>query len=524
MKYLMAGLLTAIILMTGCIANPSATAVQSGLTATAILSTEDKSEKSPAAKPSASISDATPGLATNASKDISDTPPKTAVPDFTGGKIFPGTVILGRPTGDTITLSLLAPFQVELFVQYGKTAGKYDAQTGISVLGKDQPLELLITGLNKDTRYYYRICHRTGGEAGFSAGAEGTFSTQRAAGGSFIFTVDADPHFDNNVDPERLKQTFQNIFNDHPDFNIDLGDTFMTEKSAPRSYPQVANNYIDKRSYFSIFANSVPLYLAMGNHDGESGRALNGTENNMAVWASKARKLYYLNPYPDNFYSGDIKEAPFVGLRQNYYAWEWGDALFVVLDPYWYSQSGKNFTAWNMSLGQEQYNWLKTTLEKSRAKFKFVFAHNLVGGFDLGSTGNMRGGTEAAGLYEWGGQNSDGSRGFDQNRPGWGMPIQQLLADNKVTIFFHGHDHFFARQELNGVVYQECPQPGSKNDKNHADEYGYKNGTFLDGSGHIRVMVSEAQVKVDYVRTYLPGEAPSGHQNGEIAYSYTIRK
>jgi hypothetical protein len=70
-----------------------------------------------------------------------------------------------------------------------------------------------------------------------------------------------------------------------------------------------------------------------------------------------------------------------------------------------------------MTLGRDQYDWLKTTLENSSAKFKFVFAHNLVGGFDLGTVGNMRGGTEAAGFYEWGGKNPDGSWGFDQNRP-----------------------------------------------------------------------------------------------------------
>ncbi|MCX6013643.1 MAG: metallophosphoesterase, partial [Chloroflexi bacterium] len=166
-------------------------------------------------------------------------------------------------------------------------------------------------------------------------------------------------------------------------------------------------------------------------------------------------------------------------------AWTWGDALFVVLDPYWYSQGGKNPSGWNLTLGKEQYDWLATTLEKSHAKYKFVFTHNLVGGLDMGGTGNMRGGVEAAGFYEWGGNNADGSWEFDKNRQGWGKPIHQLLVDNHVTIFFHGHDHFFGKQELDGVVYQECPQPGAINDKNHADEYGYKSGTFVDGSGHL---------------------------------------
>ena len=51
------------------------------------------------------------------------------------------------------------------------------------------------------------------------------------------------------------------------------------------------------------------------------------------------------------------------------------------------------------------------------------------------------------------------------------LEYHQLLVDNNVTAFFHGHDHLFARQELNGVVYQACPQPGATNDKNSAAAY-----------------------------------------------------
>jgi hypothetical protein len=419
-------------------------------------------------------------------------------------------------------LSLLATANTDISIQYGETSGKYGAQTDVSSLQKDQPTEFKITGLSDNTQYYYRVCHRAMGQASFSVGAEGTFHTQRAPGESFVFTVDADPHFDKNAILEKIGLTFQNILSEHPDFNIDLGDTFMSEKLALQSYTQVASNYADKRNYFGMFGNSVPLYLAIGNHDGESGGALNGTENSMAVWASRARQLYYLNPSPDGFYSGDSKEAPFVGLRGNYYAWQWGNALFVVLDPYWYSAGVKGLSGWDVSLGKEQYNWLKDTLEKSRARFKLVFSHNLIGGADMGTAGKSRGGAEAALLYEWGGKNADGTWGFDEYRPGWGKPIHQLLVDNHVTIFFHGHDHFFAKQELDGVVYQECPQPGSRNDKNSAAEYGYVDGVFMSSSGHIRVTVSNDSIIVDYIRTYLPGEAPAGHNNGEVAYSYTI--
>lgn len=57
------------------------------------------------------------------------------------------------------------------------------------------------------------------------------------------------------------------------------------------------------------------------------------------------------------------------------------DALFVVLDPFWFTpkQRGPGDN-WKRTLGAEQYQWLKRTLAASRAKFKFVFIHHLVGG------------------------------------------------------------------------------------------------------------------------------------------------
>ena len=53
-----------------------------------------------------------------------------------------------------------------------------------------------------------------------------------------------------------------------------------------------------------------------------------------------ARKRYYPNPIPDDFYSGNADTLAAIDgdhLREDYFAWEWGDALFVVIDPYQYT-------------------------------------------------------------------------------------------------------------------------------------------------------------------------------------------
>ena len=137
-------------------------------------------------------------------------------------------------------------------------------------------------------------------------------------------------------------------------------------------------------------------------------------------------------------------------------------------------------------------------------KFKLIFVHQLVGGF--GRQG--RGGVEAAGLGEWGGRNADGSEGFLAHRPGWEMPIHPLLVRHGVNVVFHGHDHLFARQELDGIVYQEVPQPGHPGEDapRFAAEYGYREGTILGGSGHMRVTVTPEKLTMEFVRASLASE------------------
>jgi hypothetical protein len=131
-----------------------------------------------------------------------------------------------------------------------------------------------------------------------------------------------------------------------------------------------------------------------------------------------------------------------------------------------------------------------------------------------------RGGEKATHSYEWGA----GPEEFAGNRPGWSSAksIHQLLIDNGVDIFFHGHDHIYAREEVDGMIDQECPFPAYA-----GNMPGF--GTYTDDPprtivkpdwGHLRVTVSPEKVTVDYIRAFLPGDGPYGH----IAYSYSITK
>lgn len=269
----------------------------------------------------------------------------------------------------------------------------------------------------------------------------------------------------------------------------------------------------------------MPLFLVNGNHEGELGWLLAGKDKDLPIWSAHLRQLYYASPTPGGFYTGSgTPDAALGAIRDGYYAWIWGDALFIVLDPFWYTTAKPNAedpeANWDWTLGREQYDWLKATLETSTARHKFVFIHHLVGGSQ-----EARGGVEFAGYFEWGGNNADGTYGFDAYRPGWGKPIHQVLVANRVSAVFHGHDHVFVKQDLDGIVYQEVPQPSVAEYDNTriAADYGYVEGDVLGSSGHLRVTVAPEGVTVEYIRAYLPGDEELGRKNGQIDYTYTIR-
>ncbi|MFZ1299153.1 MAG: metallophosphoesterase [Saprospiraceae bacterium] len=432
--------------------------------------------------------------------------------------------VLGRPTNNSITVQLIFLDSAEIRVQYSTSSGIYTDQTTWQTFAGNVPAEIIISGLTETTKYYYRINYRRPNASGFSSRPEYTFHTQRKPGSSFSFVVQADPHLDIQSDTALYKICLQNQLDDSPDFMIDLGDFLMTDKLKNSSniipFDTISYRCNLLRSYYEKSCHSVPLFIALGNHEGEAGWNLNGTPNNIAIWGTKERQKYFLNPYPNHFYTGDTIQHNFVGLRENYYAWQWGDALFIVLDPYWYtSPKPDSLSGWNWTLGQTQYNWLKKTLENSKATFKFVFSHQIIGGNPEG-----RGGVEYANFYEWGGDNLDGTPGFALKRPGWDKPIKDLFTEHRVNIFFHGHDHMFGKQEKDCLIYQVTPQPSHPNfsNVNYAAKYGYVSGQILPQSGHLRVTVDSSGIQVDYVRVYLPINETSTRHNKDVSATYFI--
>ena len=432
------------------------------------------------------------------------------------------TLILGRPTDKSVTASIMFDQNVEFYLEYGTQKGSYAKSTTTVSTKSNVPNEIDMVNLLPATRYYYRLRSKTTGSSSFASSEDYTFMTQRAPGETYRFIVEADEHlYDKKGVRSMYKITLDNQAKDTADFMLSLGDIFgddhTPETTTSADMDALHKDYLQ---YLGAVCHSMPFYVCLGNHEGETGYYLKqNPPNNIAVYGTQWRKYYYPNPMPNAFYSGNTTEEAYgIGLPENYYAWTWGDALFVVLDVYRDCDVNDKPQNWDWTLGKTQYDWFKRSLETSNAKYKFVFAHH--------NRGQGRGGAKVAKGCEWGGYEiNKNTYEFDKYRPGWGLPIHQLMVNNGVTVFFQGHDHLYAKEVLDGVVYQEVPMPSDSTYQigmlANADAY---TDITRDGTGHLRVTVAPSGVTVDFVRAYLPKDTLDGtHHNREIGYSYTAQ-
>jgi len=457
------------------------------------------------------------------------------------------SIILGRPTNNSVTASILFNQNVQYYLEYGTVSGNYPLNTPTYTNVLETPDEIELNNLVENTRYFYRMQYKLIGASNYTSTPEYSFHTKRLAGSSFTFTVEADEHlYDIKGNRSMYQVTLANEALDTPDFMLSLGDIFGDDHIPTPPLPPLNSDdmkalHKDYRQYLGQICHSIPFYVCLGNHEGENDYYLNqNPPNNIGVWGTQWRKYYYPNPYPNGFYSGNTAVENYgINTPENYYAWTWGDALFVVLDVYRteiYPGSTPadpaKPTNWDWTLGRTQYDWMRSTLESSTATHKFVFAHH--------TRGQGRGGKSTAFQFEWGGIGGN-QYSFDTNRPGWGKSIHQVFLDTGVDIFFQGHDHLFAKEDVGGnsgttistpyqnatntVVYQEVPMPSdiTYTIGYTANASAYPNGNAMDGTGHIRVNVTPTCVNVDYVKAFIPGTTGSaGHTNREVAFSYSV--
>ncbi len=198
--------------------------------------------------------------------------------------------------------------------------------------------------------------------------------------------IGADLSYSNQGDELVYAAICAEIEQDDPDFLINLGDLLDYHQLGFNVPPPTAElsraAYLNYRNAMGNLPRQSGALGVVGNWDGENGEFT--TEEIMR--SRDTRMLYAPNPNPETYPEGG---SP----AQDYYAFTWGDALFVVLNVMTYTTTphlliGEGEAVDDWTLGSEQLEWLRTTLTESTAKWKFTFIHHTVGG-DAGNLAKL---------------------------------------------------------------------------------------------------------------------------------------
>lgn len=465
---------------------------------------------------------------------------------------------VGRMTRDSAVINLVssnrtdAPLLVR--ARWRRVRGSGGAPDGVGpavrVAAPWSRIELPLTGLSPGASYAYQVEVAAEGRSSVwePLPVTGEFATQRPPGEAFEFLAIADAHWGN---PEfrgwphprvwTALECMRQAAADGPfDFYVDLGDAAFIHAlvSSAREATEVYLNY--RRKMQQVHA-CMGGYMLLGNHEHEGGYHQRGNGDNRdpawnelypeqhhQAWGTRARLLCVPNPRGDTYPEGG-EGAPGYDTAtewgagdepwnahpgeplQNFFAWTWGDALFVALDPFRYTLVGSPVVPTDpaqWTLGPTQLRWLKQTLAASRARWKFVLCHHLVGGF-LREDGRAYGRGSAI----------EAARADTEQ-----AQIHAALEANGVQFFLYGHDHAFCHSRYGQVNYICCPRPIALNnwwqDQSMRDSYG---DLLIQGQdkpwiealwnvlGYAKFRVTPETVTITVIRTgfsFRPGAGP----------------
>jgi hypothetical protein len=276
-----------------------------------------------------------------------------------------------------------------------------------------------------------------------------------------------------------LDDVVRNVARERPDFMLALGDNvaWRTSRELPQDDTWGARFAYDMyRRHLGPLSQSCPHFGLIGNWEGESGKFPEESVERVA----SVRRRFTPNPDERTYPQGGSSD-------EDYYAFGWGPALFVVLNVQTYSEPSGELD-WilddvarmeDWTLGGPQRTWLEGVLEGSDHPFKFVCIHHAVGG----NAGNPfdtlygRGGPRAASVGEQ-------------------AIVHEMMRDLGVQIFFLGHDHVFLDEIVDGIHYAllgSCGAPW----KFGTDVTGYR--SYWSDFGHARLTVRPDRATVAYV-------------------------
>ena len=478
----------------------------------------------------------------------SPAPPTTAAAPTNLVELLVAPEALFRPTDGGCTLQWIARVPCEARVLAGAAP---DALLEFSTVKSLGPAEVNIVGAAPDSDLFVQCEFRAQQADEWIRQPVRRVHTQRAAGQTFkaILVADTHPYAALNKPGGRentLAAQLQ-IIEEQPDFVIFLGDEASMIRNIYRGRAvtpeQALEDWLRWRTLYADMLAQIPSMMVLGNHEGEAGyyQAYENDNGTLFLqrWATIARKQMLLNPGPLTYpeggendkWTGDPESPATGGAEQgncsplhNYFAWTWGDALFVVLDVHRYTNPGGSTPAaaneW--TLGAAQLAWLERTLRSSRARWKIVVSHHLVGGWSWDGGGNT--------------QDTDyfyGRGGGKYARVGEQARITDLMNETRARLFLYGHDHVFAHQPSENVDFVCCGRVSYLNPE-WFDRPGWREAygdaaardphDFYAALGYLRLTIAPEKLDLAYVCS---GRDGAGGDNvdvspGEIVYQRTF--
>lgn len=368
-----------------------------------------------------------------------------------------------------------------------------------------------------------------------------TWREQRLSGdyvNTFLKTLQADRTYipREGTDEHKMMSGFclasairQILTTENPDFIVIVGDTTGLAagykwKGLGLQDPQhglsqeVYEEYsrlfwLRMRKMYSAVSPHIPIYVVLGNHDGES--AWDATR----VPARKYRKKFWRMPgqedgnSPDENYFSLILGGDWMAGRSGF--------QFVILDNQAYNaEYGYPVTLAEWTLGREQKEWFKKTLAYE-SDWKFAFLHHALGGWPRGTN-------EAIFDYCYG-------RGplftAEDYKPYLANPeaveqveLTRMMSQAGGRCFFYGHDHVHhvknlgnnnAGKKMYGICVGSTKNVGELNWykgalwQSHYGYFGYYWGdgsrtlqepTFWGPSGYTKLTVGKDGGQIEYKR------------------------
>ena len=252
-------------------------------------------------------------------------------------------------------------------VHYGETSACTQSFSAVDA----KIHEVKIPNLKTQTQYFYRVESVTAAKEKYQSKVS-TFQTAVHADSPFAFAVISDTQ----GNPAVSSVLANMAWDQRPNFLLHPGDLVSTGKNKDHwlnhFFPGM-RPLIDRVAFFPV----------LGNHEQNA----------------------------DHYYNYVSLPEP-----EYYYTFQYGNAQFFMVD-----------TNQNVGVGSKQYEWLKDTLEKSTATWKFVCHHHPPYSSDENDYGDL-----------W--KSNKSSRGDLRARV-----LVPLYEDNGVDIVWNGHIHSYER-------------------------------------------------------------------------------